>query len=88
MPDENPTRDAAGELWMAQRAIVLQVLRDDHDPGWTRAELRREASDIPRCVMREAFDRLEAEGVLVTKGKHVLASRCAWHMDDLDLIAV
>lgn len=88
MPDEHPTRDAAGELWMAQRAIVLQVLRDDRDPRWTRAELRREAPDIPRLIMREAFDRLEAEGVFVTKGKHVLASRCAQRLDDLDLIAV
>ncbi|HEV3322608.1 MAG TPA: hypothetical protein VG147_10545 [Solirubrobacteraceae bacterium] len=73
---------------MAERAIVLQVLRDDHDPRWTRAELRQEADDIPRWALREAFDRLEAEGVFVTKGKHILASRCAWHMDDLDLIAV
>jgi hypothetical protein len=31
MPDENPTRDASRELWMTQRAIVLQVLRDDHN---------------------------------------------------------
>ncbi len=86
MPDENPTRVHAGRI--AERAIVLQLLRDDHDPRWTRAELRQEASDIPRWVMRRAFDRLEAEGVFVTKGKHVLASRCAQRLDDLDLIAV
>ncbi len=30
----------------AQRAIVLQVLRDDHEPRWTRAELRAEIYDI------------------------------------------
>jgi hypothetical protein len=92
MPDENPTRVDAGDYapsaWIAERAIVLQLLRDDHDPRWTRAELRRETSDIPRWAMRKAFDRLEAEGVLVTKAKHVLASRCAQRLDDLDLIAV
>jgi hypothetical protein len=92
MPDEKPTRVDAGDYapsaWIAERAIVLQLLRDDHDPRWTRAELRQEASDIPRWVMRRAFDRLEAEGVFVTKGKHVLASRCAQRLDDLDLIAV
>jgi alkylated DNA nucleotide flippase Atl1 len=73
---------------MAERAIVLQVLREDRDLRWTRAEVRQEASGIPRWAMREAFDRLEAEGVFVTKGKHVLASRCAQRLDDLDLIAV
>lgn len=88
MPDRNPIRLDAGDLRMAQRAIVLQVLRDDHDPRWTWAELEREASDLARQAVHRAFDRLEVEGVIVTDCGYVFASRCAWHMDDLDLIGV
>jgi hypothetical protein len=75
-------------VWMAERAIVLQVLRDDHDPRWTRAELRREVSDIAPRAVREAFDRLEAEGVIVTDGEYIVASRCVWHLDALELVSV
>lgn len=78
----------ADRIQMAQRAIILQVLRDDRDPRWTWVELRHEADDIPRWAMREAFARLEAEGVIVTKSKHVLASRCAWHLDVLGLVSI
>lgn len=31
---------------IAQRAVVLQVLRDDHDERWSRAELEAQAFDV------------------------------------------
>jgi hypothetical protein len=75
-------------VWMAERAIVLQVLRDDHGERWSLAELEYEASDVAPRAIREAFDRLVAEGVLVTDGEHVLASRCARHLDTLGLVSI
>jgi hypothetical protein len=74
--------------WMAQRAIVLQVLRDDHDPRWSRAELRREASDLDPQAVRDGLARLEAEGISVTGGRHVIASRCVRHLDALELVSI
>lgn len=72
----------------AQRAIVLQVLRDDHDPQWTRAELRAEIYDVePRTVGR-ALKRLEAEGVVILEEEEVRASRCALHMDFLGMVSI
>ncbi len=88
MPDKNPTRVEAGDLRMAQRAIVLQLLRDDHDPRWSRAELRREASDLDPQAVRDGLARLKAEGAVTTAREHVLASRCAWHLDALELVSI
>jgi DNA-binding HxlR family transcriptional regulator len=73
---------------LAQRAIVLQTLRDDHDEKWTRAELEQEASDIEPLTVSEALMTLEAEGVLILEGEHVEASRCARHLDELELISI
>jgi hypothetical protein len=87
MTDEN-TRTDQWSVWMAERAIVLQVLRDDHDERWTRAELEEQVSDLAPQVARDGIARLEAERVVVTEGEHVLASRCARHMDALELVSV
>jgi hypothetical protein len=54
-----------------ERAIVLQVLRDDHDERWARAELELEISDFPPLAVNEALARLDAEGVVSS-----MASRC------------
>jgi hypothetical protein len=75
-------------VWMAERAIDLQVLRDDHDERWTRAELEEQVSDLAPQTIRDGLTRLEGERVIVTEGEHVLASRCARHMDRLDLVSV
>ena len=74
--------------WMAQRAIVLQLLRDDHDERWTVAELEHEISDFDPQVVGDGLGRLRAEGVAVILDEHVLASRCAHRLDDLELIGV
>jgi hypothetical protein len=41
----------------------------------TQAELGREASDIAPQTVGDGLARLEAEGVVITDGKHVVASR-------------
>ena len=72
----------------AQRAIVLQVLRDDHEPRWTRAGLRVEIYDIEPRTIGRALKRLEAEGVVHLEGREVWASRCALHMDCLGMVSI
>jgi hypothetical protein len=88
MPDRNPTRVDAGDLRMAQRAVVLQLLRDDHDPRWTRVELEAEASDLDPQAVRDGLARLEAEGAVTTAREYVIASRCVRHLDALELVSV
>jgi hypothetical protein len=75
-------------VWMAQRAIILQLLRDDHDERWTRAELVAEISDLRPKAVTAALARLEAERVIVTWGGYFLAARCAWHLDALELVSI
>ncbi len=70
---------------LAQRAIVLQILRDDHPARWTRAELERA---LRPGVVGDALAKLEAEEVAVVDGEQVRASRCARHLDALGLIVV
>jgi hypothetical protein len=76
------------DLMLAQRAIVLQVLRDDHAERWTRVELEQEASDIEPLAVSDALMTLDAEGVVILDGEHVEASRCARHLDAIELIGV
>lgn len=44
--DEQRITEEALHACMAGRAIVLQVLRDDHEEWWTRTELLKEVDDI------------------------------------------
>jgi DNA-binding HxlR family transcriptional regulator len=74
--------------WIAERAIVLQVLRDDKDPRWTLPELHAEADDIDPAVLADALSRLEQHGIVVTCCNAVVASRCAVHLDDLGMVSI
>jgi hypothetical protein len=80
-----PWNDA---VWMAERAIVLQVLRKEKDPRWTLAELQTEIDDLDPTALGVAFDRLRVEGLLVDCGDGVVASRAAFHLDDLGMVAI
>jgi hypothetical protein len=84
----NATMQHRSELGAAQRAIVLQILRDDHPQRWQRAELESKVSDIEPLLITDAFAQLHAEGVVVVEGEQVQASRSARHLDTLGLIAV
>jgi hypothetical protein len=70
-----------------ERSIVLQLLRDDHDERWSRAELEKEVNAEP-AVLSGALARLERHGVVVALDDCVLASRCARHIDALELIGI
>lgn len=72
----------------AQRAIILQVLRDDHDSRWSRAELEREIFDVAPLALGDALERLAEEGVVQLVGENVSASRCALHLDRLGMVSI
>jgi hypothetical protein len=75
--------------WVAQRAIVLQVLRDDHPEPWTCTELERQLSDFLPEEVEAAVEDLAAEGVLtVGDGEAVRASLCARTLDALGLVSI
>ena len=74
--------------WIAERAIVLQVLRDDHEARWTLAELQTEVTDLDPAALADALSRLEPHGVVVACEKTVLASRCALHLDALGMVSI
>jgi hypothetical protein len=78
----------ACEAWIAERAIVLQVLRDDHDMRWTLAELWAEVFDVDPQTLREALDRLGQHGVVVACGEYVVAAPCALHLDELGMVSI
>ena len=73
---------------VAQRAVILQVLRSDRDERWARAELESEIYDIEPLAISDALDRLCREGVIHLEGETVLASRCALHLDSLGMVSI
>lgn len=76
------------DAWVAERAIVLQVLRYDHPARWTRAELTAEVYDIEPGAIRMALRRLERHGVVCLEGKEVWASKCALRLDMLGMVSI
>jgi hypothetical protein len=81
------TGSRGGEGAMLERAIVLQLLRDDRDERWSRAELGMEV-DAEAPAVEAALGRLSGEGVLCLADEQVWASRAARRLDELGLIAV
>jgi DNA-binding HxlR family transcriptional regulator len=72
-----------------ERAIVLQLLRDDHDKQWSRTELQTRLNDVEPAALASALERLEQQGVvLVRSADAILASPCARHIDALGLIGI
>lgn len=74
---------------MAQRAIVMQLLRDDHDLLWSRRQLRRQLPDISGRVFKVALELLEDDECIALVGASgVRASICVQHLDELGLVAI
>jgi hypothetical protein len=79
-----PTSDT----YFEQRAIIHQLLRDDHTERWTPKQLQRALSDIPPETIDEAVAELEEAGVAWRLDDYVGVSRCARHLFALDLIGI
>ena len=75
-----------------ERAIVLQLLRDDRERMWSRAGLRIELdagrSEVGEEAFEQALQRLAGEGVLGISDEAVWASNAARALDELGLISV
>ncbi len=86
--DERQERERTAED-RAKRAVVLQVLRDDHPEQWTRAELEREVPDVLPEEIESAVEDLAAEGVVtIGDDEAIRASLCARHLDALGFICI
>jgi DNA-binding HxlR family transcriptional regulator len=72
-----------------ERAIVLQLLRNDHDEQWSRTDLQARLKHIEPAALAHALERLEQQGVVVVRpADAILASPCARHIDALGLIGI
>jgi hypothetical protein len=71
-----------------QCVVVLQVLRNDHEPRWSRREIERELHDVDPEAIGVALERLHEQGVVQTEGEQVWASPCARHLDALGFICI
>lgn len=81
------TQAGSDEHRRLDRAIVLDLLGDDHDERWQRDDLAV-AMRVERSILDSAIERLTASGVAVLDGEEVLASPCARRIDALDLIGI
>ena len=71
-----------------ERAVVLQLLRDDHARSWSRAELGRKLADVEQDVLDDAVASLAATGVVRTEDDALWASDAVRCLDELELIGV
>ncbi len=83
-----PDHSKSDHRRVAKRAIVLQLLRDDHSPEWSRAELQNEIHNIDAQVLSDAVDELAQRGVAVRDGETVCASSAARCLDELELLTI
>ncbi|HEV2974057.1 MAG TPA: hypothetical protein VGX69_03560 [Solirubrobacteraceae bacterium] len=72
----------------AQRVVVLQLLRDDHEDSWARSELDAELGGIEAQAIACALESLQEAGVVELEGDSLSASRAAWRLQELLLIGV
>lgn len=73
---------------IAERAIVLQVLRRDHDDRWTRTELDGELRDVEPMVVSDALERIHRGGVIHRDGEQVRATEAIRHLNDLEMVSI
>jgi hypothetical protein len=76
------------DTYLEQRAIIHQLLRDDHTERWTPKQLQRALSDTTPEAIIEALAELEEAGVAWRLDDYVGASRCARRLFSLDLICI
>ncbi|HEY3946170.1 MAG TPA: hypothetical protein VGL78_13165 [Solirubrobacteraceae bacterium] len=70
-----------------ERAIVLQLLRDDREQKWSRRQLAAEM-DTQASVLEQALSSLERDGVLRLEQDAVHASRATCRLDELGLLSL
>jgi hypothetical protein len=71
-----------------ERLILLSLLRRDHPPQWSCAELKLNLYNIPPEAITDALTELEAVGAVIVAGESIQASSCALRIDALGLICI
>jgi len=75
-----------------ERAIVLQLLREDRERTWSlaqlRTELEAERSGPGEEAVEQALARLEGDGVLEVSEQAAYAANATRALDELGLICV
>lgn len=72
----------------AERAIVLQALRDEHPQRWRRSELEIQLAGIDVLTVNDAIELLARTGVVILDGENVHAAASVRRLDDLGLVAI
>jgi hypothetical protein len=72
----------------AERAILFQLLRDDHAECWERPELEEELSDIPSADFAAGLDRLREQRIAYLLKGRVWAACCARYLDSLGVVSI
>jgi predicted transcriptional regulator len=70
-----------------ERAIVLQLLRDDREQEWSSRQLAAEV-DTQAPALEQALSSLERDGVLRLERDVVRASRATCRLDELGLLSL
>ncbi len=83
----NRTQAGSDEHRRLERAIVLELLSEDHDERRHRDEFAASLR-VDRSTLDAAVERLRDEGVVLLDGEDVLASPCPQRIDALELIGV
>jgi hypothetical protein len=86
--DMASTEPRAADDARLERAIILQLLREDHERMWSRGQLMTELESDRSELVEQALRRLEREGVLGISEQAAWASSAARRLDELGLIAV
>jgi len=73
---------------IAQRAIVHQMLDEEHPQRWTRAELEQTLHDVTPQAVSDAITGLEASGVLYRLDDYLGIPPNIRSLDALGLIAI
>jgi hypothetical protein len=86
-------QDQSKDSWardpaIGERSIVLELLRDDHEEWWTRAELGREIYDIAGPAIAKALLALQDGGVVELRAERVRATRCLRYLDGLGMVCI
>jgi len=79
--------DISPEQRGAERAVLFQLLDDNHDPRWSRAELVAALGD-PEPAIATALEHLQEHGVALGEGNAIFASPCARRLDALWVITI
>jgi predicted transcriptional regulator len=82
--DSCPETEPVDEIRLAETAVMVRLLCNEHGDPWTRAELVRDIGGNPNDVS-DALTKLNGLGVVNLSEQWVTASRAARYMDDLDL---